>query len=64
MNRTKKQMIITTVAIFIINSLISIFNKPMYTEASDRPVAIESCLISTVLPEMWLLPLKPGLLFP
>lgn len=46
MNRTKKQMIITTAAIFIISSLISIFNKPMYTEASDRPVAIESCLIS------------------
>lgn len=46
MNRTKKQMLITAAAIFIISSLLSIFDKPMYTEASGRPVAIESCLIS------------------
>lgn len=46
MSRFKKQMSIIAAAVFIVGSLITFFDKPIYAEASERPVSIESCLIS------------------
>lgn len=46
MNRFKKQISITAAAVLIVGSLIAALGKPIYAEASDRPVSIESCLIS------------------
>lgn len=46
MNKLKRRMIITAVAILFAGSLMAVFNQTPCVEASGRPVAIESCQIS------------------